>query len=201
MNPQDSNISDTTSLLEVAEIAVHAANGRIEYFARVIRELGMDVRAIALKTIDVLLSFPSQADIESRKKDVVEQYSNILCDFSQRIHEPLATLNRSWKDVDQALGFYLLSRGRAADTDPKDVRQLIDAMKSAREQIPAATTEIANLSSGIKGSAGGLDGLDDAIIESRQILKMLSSELELAGAVLTRQIQLAERLYELITAT
>ena len=201
MNPQDSNVSDTTSLLEDAEIAVHAANERIEYFAGVIRKLGKDVKAIALTTIDVLLSFPSQADIESRKKDVVEQYSDILCDFSQGIHEPLATLNRRWNDVDQALGFYLLSSGRAADADPKALCQLIDAMKSAREQIPAATTEIANLSSGIKGSAGGLDGLDDAILESRQILTRLSGELELADAVLTRQIQLAERLYELITAT
>ncbi len=198
MSIQDKHHPDLQYLLDVAESAVGDANNQIEYFTHEVRSLGKQVRSIALKTIDVLLSFPSQADIDLRKKEVVDQYSTVLHSFSEYVDEPLTSLNRSWMAVDQSLGFYLLSSGRDSDVNPSDVRQLIKAMIDAKVKIPGTADEIRNLMAAIRSSAGGLDGLDEAISGAIATLEKLVGELELAEAVLDRQITLAQRLHDLL---
>ena len=198
MSNQDSLIPPTTSLLESAKRALESANAQIRYCTNEINELGPKVRAIAMKTIDVLLSYPSQSDIDRRKEEVVEQYSVLLVNFASNMESPLKELNSSWMAVEQSMGFYLLSSGRRSDSEPKDIRRLIQAMTKAQKQVPPAKSDIANLADAIKGSAGGLHGLEDPINSVASTLERLSEELEHGYAIYGRQIELAERLYALM---
>ena len=100
MSVQDAKLPDTASLLEVAENAVHSAESQIESCAAEIRDLGQNARTISTETLSVLFSTGSQDELERRKREVLEQYSSILCDFSSNMYEPLALLNRAWMDVD-----------------------------------------------------------------------------------------------------
>lgn len=199
MKLQDAHFPDTPDLLQVAEDAIENANGQIQYFTESIRGLGSRVRAIALKTIDLLLSSPSQADVGRRKDEVVDQYSSVLNDFSTEMREPLANLNRSWMEVDQALGFYLVSTGRESTVNPSDLLALIETMTATRVRIPETIAEISNLIAAIRASAGGLEGLDLSIRNATEILEKLNGELDLADSVILRQVILAERLYGLLS--
>ena len=201
MDVTNARLSDSTSLLNDANEAVNDANSQIQFCAKAVRELGTEVRSVAEETVEVLFSVPSQADIETRMQDVIEQYSSILCGFSTRMKAVLTKLNRAWMEVDQALGFYLLSKGRDADANPEELRQLIDLLTRVREQTPDARTEVKILSSAIRTSAGGLSDLEDAIAKSTDTLERLNGELDLGSAVITRQIILAERLHDLLTQT
>lgn len=201
MDITDAKQSDSASLLRTANDAVNGANSQIQYCAKAVREFGSDVRGIAEETVDVLFSFPSQVDIDSRVQEVVEQYSYILCGFSSRMNDVLSKLNRTWMEVDQALGFYFLAAGRDEDTNPDELRQLIALLTQVREQTPGARNEVKSLSSAIKTSAGGLKDLDSAIVESTDTLARLNGELDLGSAVITRQIILAERLHDLLSQT
>ena len=108
-------------------------------------------------------------------------------------------LNRSWMNVDQGMGFYLLAHGRESDPNPAAVRSLVEALTDLKSRIPNARLEIANLSAAIQGSTGGLDGLEEAVAQAQHSLDSLDGQLDHAAALLTRQIVLAERLYDLIT--
>lgn len=199
MSVQDAHFPDTPDLLSVAENAIQSANSRIQYFSSAIRNLGLDVRSIAETTFDLLLSYPTQDDIEQRKLEVVEKYSTLLFGFSDEIHEPLASLNRSWMEIDQSLGFYLLSTGRETSVNMADIRELIESLTETREHIPPTIAEVSNLIGAIRASAGGLEGLDTAIKDSTETLEKLNGELDLADSVILRQIILAERLHTLLS--
>ena len=201
MDITDAKQSNSASLLRVANDTVSGANSQIQYCAKAVRELGTEVRYIAEETVEVLFSIPSQVDIETRMREVLKQYSSVLCGFSARMDDVLTKLNRAWMDVDQALGFYLVSKGRDEDANPEELRQLIDLLTQVREQTPGTRKEIKNLSSAIKSSAGGLDGLEEAIAESTDTLERLNGELDLGSAVITRHIILAERLHDLLNHT
>lgn len=190
-----------TNLLATAEQAMESANNQIASCTEAIRVLGPKVRAIAMKTIDMLLSYPTQDDIDRRKVEVVKQYSTLLYDFTNNMEGPLEKLNLSWMTVEQAMGFYLLSSGRDSDADPQDLRKLIDGMIDAQQQVPLAKSDISNLSAAIKGSAGGLHGLEDSIESATCTLQKLSEELDHGYAVFNRQIILAERLHELLLSS
>lgn len=199
MSLHDAHMSDSPDLLQVAEDAINNANLQIQYFATSVSNLGSNVRAIALKTIDVLLSSPSQVDVDRRKVEVVDQYSTVLNDFSKEIREPLANLNRSWMDVDQALGFYLVSTGREASVNQADLHELIETMTVTRQQIPDTIKEISNLIAAIRASAGGLEGLNPSIEGATELLEKLNGELDLADSVILRQVILAKRLHSLLS--
>lgn len=201
MRVPDAKLPDTASLLKFAENAVNSANSQITACSTAIRVLSSSVRAIALDTIEVLLSSSAQADIDRRKSEVVKQYSTVLYTFSQNIDDPIVALNKAWMALDQDLGFYLLSAGRETDTDPEEIRQLINVMINARKEIPETVTLISNIKDVIKASAGGLTGLEEAINESSCMLDRLSGELDLGDAVLQRQILLSSRLYDLMKAS
>ena len=198
MSAQNTQMPDTNSVLEIAENALNSANSQIQCCTKEIRLLGPEVRATAMKTIDVLLSNPSQTDIDRRKKEVVVQYSKLLFTFSRNMEKPIKELNSSWMTVEQSMGFFLLSSGRDANTDLIDVRRLIDVMTEAQQQVPPAKSEIGNLSDAIKGSAGGLHGLEDSIEAAITTLKRLNEELGHGYAIFGRQIKLAKQLYELM---
>lgn len=198
MRKPDTQRPAMTNLLATAEQALESANNQIASCTDAIRILGPKVREIAMKTIDVLLSYSTQNDIDRRKVEVVDQYSSLLYGFTKNMEGPLEKLNLSWMTVEQAMGFYLLSSGRNSDANPNELRQLIDAMIDAQQQVPMAKSDIANLSAAIRGSAGGLNGLEDSIESATYTLQKLSEELDHGYAVFNRQIVLAERLHELL---
>ena len=194
MTLPDTKTPDAENLLGNAINAIQSANGLIYSCSSTIRQLGVDVRSIAMKSIDVLLSSPSEVDIGQRKREVVEQYSTLLTDFSEGMDSRVSLLNWSWMDVDQSMGLYLLDLGRNKDVDPSDVRQLANAMTDSRKVIPETIETIANLAAAIRSSAGGLPGLEESIHSATLTLERLSGELDLGDAVLKRQIVLAGRL-------
>lgn len=199
MSTMDTQLPDTSSPLQVAENSLSSASDQIQYFTGAIRDLGSRVRSIADETFDLLLSYTSKNDIERRKREVVNQYSTVLNEFASDLNKPLSQLNRAWMTVDQSLGFYFVATGPDSSVDLSELLDLIDAMNSARRPIPDAIGETSNLITAIRSSAGGLEGLDAAIERATNILEKVSGELDLADAVIQRQIILAERLYELLS--
>lgn len=195
----DANVTEPASLLDDAENAIVCVNRLINGCAQETNELGSKVKSIALKTIDVLFSIPTQKDTDKQRRKVIKEYSTVLCDYSKSMNQTLSSLNRSWMELDQALGFYLMSAGHDMDTNPKEIGHLIDAMTDARNNIPDAKYVTSYLSTSIKDSAGGLTGLEDAIAESGRTLERLTGELNLGDAVLQRQIILAERLQQMLS--
>ena len=198
MSNQKTLVQDSTMLLESANQALQSTNGQIEFSANQIRSTGKKVRAIAVETIDLLLSYPSQSDIETRKQAVVEQYSEALSTFARNMAIPIKDLNRAWMSVEQNMGFFFLSSGRDSGPDSSELRKLINVMTEAQQLIPETTSDIANLKDAIKASAGGLRGLDDPIDSAISTLTRLSEELEHGYAIFGRQIALAERLHEIL---
>ena len=192
-NPDDANLQAD------AENAVQSANGLISSCAALIRQLGTDVRAIAMETIDVLLASPSDVDIGRRKAEVTKQYSSLLLEFSNAMDAKVKLLNWSWTDVDQSMGFYLIDKGGKDNTDPAELRQLTDAMSNARKEIPDTAASISNLTVAIRSSAGGLTGLEEPIVKSTRTLERLNGELDVGDAVLRRQIILAGRLFDTLS--
>ena len=195
---RDTRVTPANSRLEIAEITLQSANMQIELCTQAISNFGPKVRSIAMQTIDVLLSNPTQSDIDRRKREVVEQYSKLLVDFSRNMENPIKKLNSSWMTVEQNMGFFLLSSGRNVATEPVEIRRLIDAMTGVQQKVPLAKLEIANLSDAVKGSAGGLHELEDSIEVATTTLDKLSDELSHGYAIFGRQIALAEQLYELV---
>lgn len=195
---QDVKLPESPELLRIAENAIASANQEIQYFTSEVRQLRSSVRSIAMTTIDLLLSNPSSQDVGKRKREVVDQYSRILMEFSNEVRERVARVNRCWMTVDQALGFYLISTGQDTGVRVSDLSTLIDTMIKTRQQIPGTVEEISNLISAIKASAGGLHGLEDAIGDATKILERLNGELDLADSVIQRQIILAKRLHEVL---
>lgn len=192
------NVDDTESLLKATQEAIKSSRIHISLCMDATRKFGSDSRTVALKSLEVLFSAPGAPDIDKQKCDVIAQYSQVLRGYSSTIYESIAALNQSWMNIDQGMGFLLLGKGRETDSDPGDIQALIHDMKHLRDDIPAARAEIANLSVAIQGSAGGLDGLEDDIAQSVEMLDRLSGELDHGAAVLARQIILAQRLVELI---
>ncbi len=198
MSNQKTQVQDSTQLLEFANQALQSTNSQIEFSANQIRSTGKNVRAIAVETIDLLLSYPSPSDIETRKREVVEQYSEVLCTFARDMAIPIKELNRAWMSVEQNMGFFFLSSGRDSGIGSSEIRELINVMTEAQKLIPETTSEIANLKDAIRASAGGLHGLDDAIDSAISTLTRLNEELEHGYAIFGRQIALAERLHEIL---
>ena len=198
MTISDAKIPDIDSIQTDAANAVNSANGLIEFCANAIRQLSSEVRSIAIETIDVLLSSPSEVDIELRKTKVVEQYSSLLLEFSKTMDAKVTLLNWSWMDVDQSMGLYLVSIGRSDDVDPQVIRQIIDTLSDSRKGIPDTTETISNLTAAIKSSAGGLPGLEKPIAMAVDTLDRLNGELDLGDAVIKRQIILGGRLSRFI---
>ena len=198
MTLPDTKIPSSENLLGDAVNAIQSANGLIDSSANAIRQLGTDVRSVAMESIDVLLSSPSEVDIERRKREVIEQYSALLLKFSKVMDTQVSLLNWSWMDVDQSMGLYLLNLSRNEEADPSDIRRLTDAMSDSRMVIPETTVSIANLAVAIKSSAGGLPGLEEPISLATLTLDRLNGELDLGDAVLKRQIIMAGRLLQSI---
>ena len=198
MSNQKTLVQDSTMLLESANQALQSTSSQIEFSANQIRSTGKKVRAIAVETIDLLLSYPSQSDLETRKQAVVEQYSEVLSTFARSMAIPIKELNRAWMSVEQNMGFFFLSSGRETGTDSAEIRDLITVMTEAQKLIPETTSDIANLKDAIMASAGGLRDLDDPIDSAVSTLARLSEELEHGYAIFGRQIALAERLHEIL---
>lgn len=198
MDIVDLNIADPVSLHQIAVEAIETSGNQIAACRAATREFGKNSQAIALKTLDVLFSGPKEPDIDEQKRDVIGQFAQVLRDFSTSFFDNVAELNLSWMEVDQAVAFYLLAKGREINPDVEDIRALKDAMQTLRGGIPDTRRELANLSVAIQGSAGGLDGLEDDIHVAIEMLSRLSGELDHGGAVLQRQIILAERLIDMI---
>lgn len=158
------------------------------------------MRAIAQETIGLLLSTPVPNDIDAQKRDIVERYSSILLQFSTTTHDPDLTLHQKWTEMEQSVSFYLLDAGRDVDADPTEIRGLINELTQLRNRIPNAVAEISNLSAAIKGSAGALPDLEDAIADSTNVLIRTKGELDMGAAIMTRLIGMAEHQHKLLTA-
>ncbi len=200
MAVKESRLPDTASLQEVAGKAVQNADKQIEYCAQAAREFGKRAQSAASDALDRLFSLPSQNDDERRRREVVEQFATVLRDFSNHMADPIVKLNRSWMDVDQGLGFYLLSAGREPTFDATEIRSLIKSMTDTRNKIPGSKLEASNLADAIRTSAVGFESLDETRAASTRTLEQLFGELDLGQAVLTRQIILSERLCEMLAA-
>ena len=105
-----------------------------------------------------------------------------------------------WTDMEQSVSFYLLDAGQNDDTDPTEIRELINELDRLRKRIPSLAAEISNLSAAIKGSAGALPDLEDEIAESSKVLIRTKSELDMGAAIMTRLIGLAEHQHQLLIA-
>ncbi len=194
MSSTDLQMPDAASLLVAAENAVEHANNQIEYCIESIDQFRESVRHHAIETIDVLLSSPLENSNEPAKDEVVDEFKSTLLGFSETMNRILNIVNVSWMEVDQSLGFYLIYRGREEDTDPSEIRDLTNVMSDSRHKIPETLEVISNLSMVIKGFAFGLTELEDVSAKAVRTLERINGELDLADAVLKRQIILAGRL-------
>ena len=194
MSSTDLQLPDAASLLVAAENAVEHAKVQIEYCANSIDRFREGVRHCATETIDVSLSTPSENIREPAKDQVVVQFESTLLGFSETMNRILNALNVSWMDVDQALGFYLISRGREKATEPSEIRDLTKVMSDSRNKIPETMEVISNLSRVINGIACGFPEIEDSGAKAVRTLERINGELDLADAVLKRQIILAGRL-------
>ena len=173
---------------------------QVDYFQNATHKLGAQVRVIARETIDLLLSSPLPNDIDEQKLEIVERYSAILVQFAATTDDPDATLNPMWTDMEQSISFYLLDVGQNDDTDPIEIRELIDELTRLHNAIPALSAQISNLSAVIKGSAGTLPGLEVATAESLDILGRTACEFDMGAAIMTRLIGMAEHQHKLLIA-
>ena len=194
MSSTDLKLPDTTSLLVAARNAVEHAEVQIEYCANSIDSFREGVRHYATEVIDATLSTGLDTASEPTKNQVVVQFESNLLGFSETMNRILNALNVSWMDVDQSLGFYLIAIGREAGAKPSEIRDLTKTMSDSRSKIPQTMEVISNLSTVINGIACGFPELEDASAKAVRTLERINGELDLADAVLKRQIILAGRL-------
>ena len=193
MSSIDLQFPDAASLLLAAENAVAHANVQIEYCANSIDKFREGVRHCATETIDMSLASPSENNIKPAMDHVVD-FESTLLGFSETMNRILSAMNLSWMDVDQSLGFYLISKGREESTEPSEIRDLTKVMSDSRNKIPGTVEVISNLLRVINGIACGFPEIEDASTKAVRTLERINGELDLADAVLKRQTILAGRL-------
>ena len=194
MSATDLQLPDTASLLVAAENAVNHAKSQIEFSTNTIDGFREGVRHYATESLDALLSSPIEISGESAKDESVEELKSTLLGFSDTMNRILDTINVSWMDVDQALGFYLIDRTGEEAKEPSELRDLAKAMSDSRRAIPETLEVISNLTRVIDGISCAFPEIEDAGAKAVGTLKRINGELDLGDAVLKRQIILAGRL-------
>lgn len=197
---REAKAPEWVSLWGMPEDVLRRIRKQVDYFQNATNKLGEQVRDIAGETIDLLLSSPVPKDIDQQKRDIVERYSAILVQFASTTDDPDLTLNQIWTDLEQSVSFYLLDAGQNDDTDPAEIRDLIDELTRHRNRIPGLIAEISNVSAVIKGSAGTLSELSVAGADSMDVLKRTTCELDMGAAIMKRLVSMAQHQHKLLRA-
>ena len=185
---------NSSRYLEVAKTAVDQANLQIQRCSSEIDNVGARTRFIAIETLRLLSTSPSDDAIERRKEVVVKEYGAELKGFADRMEPLLKALNHAWIDVDQGLSSYLLAVRLEDTVALNEIDGLIGEMLGIQRQVPSTRTLVKDMADGIVSSSGGLVGLEAPIAAASQVANRLVSELELSSAVLERQIILAKHI-------
>ena len=172
---------------------------QIDYFQNATSKLGTQVRVIAQETIDLLLFAPVPNDIDEQKRDIIERYSSILLQFSSTTHDPDLTLNQMWTDMEQSISFYLLDAGQNDDTDPTEIRELINELDPAAQEDSQPSCRDLKFVRCYQGKRWSVAGSRIAIAESTNVLVRTKSELDMGAAIMTRLIGMAEHQHKLLT--
>ena len=198
MTLMEVNLNDPIELREFAASSIIEASDHSSSVARVIQDARSQAREVARQAIDVFFLDPSDIDRGSRKDKALREYASFLQRVECNAREHHSKFYDLRLEMDQGLGFYLLHASRDNSMSEDEIEDLISQITVARDGHTSAITITDSVIDGIKASAGALPGLEDAVDDAVTALRDVRDELDIGEAVLTRHINTAKHLRNLI---
>ena len=198
MTLMEVNIDDPIELREFTASSIVEASDYSTKVAGLIRAARSKAQATARQTLDTAFLDLRDANAKRERKLALDKFASLLrgVETDARAHtEKFYDLRL---EMDQGLGFYLMHASRDDLADIREIEELVRQITDARDGNTNAIATTDTLIKGIKASAGAVPELAGLVDDAVRALKNIRDELDIGEAVLTRHIQMATHLRNLI---